>query len=44
MAIDPATHTIYLPTAEFEPAPPGTRRPNMKPNTFMIVVVAPAKQ
>jgi DNA-binding beta-propeller fold protein YncE len=38
MGIDPTTHTIYLPTAEFEPATTG--RPAMKPNTFMIVVVA----
>ena len=27
MAIDPSTHTAYLPTAEFEPAAPGQRRP-----------------
>jgi outer membrane protein assembly factor BamB len=38
MGIDPTTHRIYLPTAEFEPATTG--RPAMKPNTFMIVVVA----
>jgi DNA-binding beta-propeller fold protein YncE len=38
MGVDPTTHTIYLPTAEFEPATTG--RPVMKPNTFMIVVVA----
>ena len=39
MGIDPTTQKIYLPTAEFEPATTG--RPAMKPNTFMIVVVAP---
>jgi hypothetical protein len=38
MGIDPTTQKIYLPTAEFEPATTG--RPAMKPNTFMIVVVA----
>jgi DNA-binding beta-propeller fold protein YncE len=38
MGIDSTTHTLYLPTAEFEPATTG--RPAMKPNTFMIVVVA----
>jgi DNA-binding beta-propeller fold protein YncE len=43
MALDPATQTLYLPTAEFEPAQPGQRRPTAKPDTFMIVVVAPAK-
>jgi outer membrane protein assembly factor BamB len=37
MSIDPATHRIYLPTAEFEPATTG--RPKPKPGTFMIVVV-----
>jgi DNA-binding beta-propeller fold protein YncE len=38
MGIDPTTHKIYLPTAEFEPATTG--RPATKPNSFMIVVVA----
>ena len=42
MGVDPMTHTIYLPTAEFEARPPGaTGRPVMKPDTFKIVVVAP---
>jgi len=40
MAIDPSTHTLYLPTAEFQPAATG-QRPAMKPGTFMIVVVGP---
>lgn len=40
MGIDSSTHTIYLPTAEFEPAKPGERRPQTKPGTFKIVVVA----
>jgi hypothetical protein len=41
MGVDPTTHTIYLPTAEFEePKPGATGRPAMKPGTFMIVVVA----
>jgi hypothetical protein len=39
MGIDPTTHTIYLPTAEFETG--STGRPAPKPGTFMIVVVAP---
>jgi len=38
MGLDPTTHTIYLPTAEFE-TPSG--RPTAKPGSFMIVVVAP---
>jgi outer membrane protein assembly factor BamB len=41
MGLDPTTHRIYLPTAEFEEPKSGTtRRPVMKPGTFMIVVVA----
>ena len=36
---DPTTHTIYLPTAEFEEAKAGAR-PRAKPGTFMIAVVA----
>jgi DNA-binding beta-propeller fold protein YncE len=39
MGVDPTTHTIYLPTSEFEEAKPGTRA-RSKPGTFMIVVVA----
>src|SRR6185437_6830488 len=42
MSVDSSTHTIYLPTAEFEPTEPGERRPKTKPGTFMIVVVAPS--
>lgn len=41
MGLDPTTHKIYLPTAEFQPTPLGaTGRPHTKPNTFMIVVVS----
>lgn len=39
MDIDNAAHKIYLPTAEFEEAKPGTR-PAAKAGTFMIVTVA----
>jgi DNA-binding beta-propeller fold protein YncE len=43
MAIDPKTHKIYLPTAQFEPQPEpaaGERRqrPKMVPGTFKILV------
>ena len=42
MALDPATHAVYLPTAEFEPAPtpaPGHGRawPKMVPGSFMVL-------
>jgi len=40
MGLDPTTHTLYLPTAEFEPAAEGQSRPRPKPGTFMIVVVS----
>lgn len=39
MGLDALTHTLYLPTAEMEAAPAGAR-PKMKPDTFMVVVVA----
>ena len=42
MDIDPLTHSIYLPTAEFEDTPSGsTARPKQKPGSFMIVKVGP---
>lgn len=41
MDIDPTTHKIYLPTAEFEELQAGSPsgRPKPKPDTFMIVEV-----
>jgi DNA-binding beta-propeller fold protein YncE len=40
MDIDTKTHTIYLPTADFEDPKPGTTgRPIPKPGTFKILVV-----
>jgi DNA-binding beta-propeller fold protein YncE len=42
MGLDPATRRIYLPTSEYEEPKPGAKGgPKSKPNTFMIVVVAP---
>jgi DNA-binding beta-propeller fold protein YncE len=41
MGVDPTTHRIYLPTAEYgEPRPGAKGGPPTKPDTFMIVVVA----
>ena len=45
MALDPATHRIYLAAAEFGPAPAPTAstprpRPAMLPDSFVILVVA----
>ncbi len=47
MTIDPATNTIYMPTAEPEAAAPGaprSRRSQMKPDSFMIVEVGHAAE
>ncbi len=41
MGSDPTTHTLYLPTAEFEP-PTGQQRPKPKPDSFMVLVVRPS--
>lgn len=38
MTVDPKSKTLYLPTADLEPATGGAR-PRAKPGTFMIVVV-----
>ncbi|MGH9523736.1 MAG: YncE family protein [Terriglobales bacterium] len=42
MTVDPQTRTIYLPTADMEPAQPG-KRPAAKPGSFKIVVVSQKK-
>jgi len=39
MGVDPTTHNVYLPTAEFNAPAEGQTRPRPKPDTFMIVVV-----
>ncbi len=45
MALDHATHTIYLPTAEFGEATGGRRgRPRAKPESFMVLVVKPVQK
>jgi YVTN family beta-propeller protein len=48
MALDPRTDRIYLPSAKFQPAPspsPGASpgRPSVVPNTFKVLVYAPAE-
>lgn len=48
MALDPATHRIYLPSAQFQPAPspsPGASptRPTMVPNSMKLLVYAPGE-
>jgi hypothetical protein len=44
MTIDPTTHTAFLPTAEFGKETDARSRPIARPDTFMIVVVRPAKR
>ena len=44
ITVDPKTHTLYLPTAEFGPAPAPTQerphpRPVILPNTFVILKI-----
>ena len=42
IALDPLTHLVYVPTAEFDPLPAGAaknERPKMKPGTFKILVL-----
>ena len=48
MALDPQTHRIYLPTAEFQPAPspaPGASptRPIIVPNTMKLLIYGPGE-
>ena len=48
MALDPQTHRIYLPTAQFQPPPspsPGTSpgRPSVVPNTLKLLVYGPTE-
>ena len=48
MELDPRTHRIYLPSAQFQPAPspaPGASpgRPTIVPNSFKLHVYAPAE-
>ena len=48
MALDPKTHRIYLPTAQFQPPPspsPGASpgRASVVPNTLKLLVYGPAE-
>ncbi|QEC66060.1 YncE family protein [Panacibacter ginsenosidivorans] len=40
ITIDESTHTLYLPTAEFEANTPKGQWPKMIPGTFMVLVVS----
>jgi DNA-binding beta-propeller fold protein YncE len=43
MALDATTHTLYLSSAELLPKKQGEKRPQLKPDTFAILVVTTAK-
>jgi DNA-binding beta-propeller fold protein YncE len=38
MTLDPATHKIYLPSAKYEAAEPGQRRPRIVADSFKVLV------
>jgi DNA-binding beta-propeller fold protein YncE len=44
LAIDPTTHTVFLPTFEFAEQKDARSRPVAKPGTFMVVVVRPSSR
>jgi DNA-binding beta-propeller fold protein YncE len=44
MAVDPMTHTVFLPTAEFGERRDARSRPIPKPESFMVLVVRPANR
>jgi YVTN family beta-propeller protein len=48
MALDPQTHRIYLPSAQFQPPPPASPgaspgRPTIVPNSLKLLVYAPGE-
>jgi hypothetical protein len=43
ITVDPTSHKVFLPTAEFGPVPEGQSRPSIKPGSFAILVYAPAR-
>jgi hypothetical protein len=43
VTVDPKSHKVFLPTADFGPPVEGQRRPSIKPNTFVVLVFEPVK-
>jgi DNA-binding beta-propeller fold protein YncE len=43
VTVDPKSHKVFLPTAEFGPPVEVQRRPPIKPGSFMVLVLEPAK-
>jgi len=44
LTVDPHSHRVYLPTAEFGLPAEGQNRPSIKPGTFVVLVFAPSKE
>ncbi len=42
LTVDITSHRIFLPTAEFSPPAAGQQRPSVKPDSFCVLVYAPA--
>jgi YVTN family beta-propeller protein len=43
VTVDPKSHRVFLPTADFGPPAEGQRRPSIKPGTFTVLVFEPVK-
>ncbi|ABF39317.1 conserved hypothetical protein [Candidatus Koribacter versatilis Ellin345] len=43
MTLDPKTHKVFTVAAEFNPPAPGERRGTVKPGSFKLIVLGPAK-
>lgn len=44
IAVDPKSHRVFLPTAEFGPPAEGQKRPSIRPGTFTVLVFEPMKR
>lgn len=44
VAVDPRSHRVFLPTAEYGPPAEGQRRPSIKPGTFTVLVFEPSSK
>jgi DNA-binding beta-propeller fold protein YncE len=40
LALDRRNHNVFVATADFDPPPPGEKRPKIRPNTFVILAVS----
>ena len=40
LAVDRKTHSVFLATADFDPPLPGEKRPQIRPNSFVVLMVS----